>query len=1305
MKKDYEKFFKNNHNMKFIFKNKIHIYNFLLFLIYILFPSACLSQKLDLRQLSTISEIKMTIKGAGHQNILSPDFQYEESKIERIIINNVSQTDKSKIKYDLDNQINNITIVWNSKLENITQMFGGLSNITYIDVSNFDSSEIKYMSYLFCNCSSLESINLNDFDTSLVSDMSNVFSGCSSLIELNLTQFNTSSVQKMSYMFNDCFSLTSLELNNFVTSSVRYMENMFSNCKSLKLLNINNLDTSSVTKMTEIFCNCSSLELLDLSNFRTSNVQSFNRMFYGCNSLISLDLRSFDTSKGTSMAHFFRECNSLISLDLTSFNTSSVTSMDEMFYECNSLKSLNIKNFDSSLVTDMSEMFFNCKSLKELDLSNFKTTSCENMYKMFCGCSSLVYLDLSNFDTSLVTHIGRMFNNCSSLISINLNSFNTSLVNNMGNTFNGCKSLISLNLKNFVVSQSTIFDSIVSNINDNLIYCLNINLYLIIKSYFPKNSIFNCSDVCFTNQQNKLIIEKNKCIDECNNDDTYKIKYKSICYETCPINTNNLTCEEEENEHQICDKYYNFNHTACIDSIPEGYYLNDSTLKTIDKCNSKCQNCNNESNSYNLCVSCNVENNYFQKENDSSNIYLFINCYNSQDDGYNLDSFNNIYKLCYHTCKKCNESGDESSNNCTECYDNFILNEDSNCVLFESEKISEEQDSEILKTIVTESIELTEKEENNESTQSEQNKESDINMNLDIEQIVNELVNTSQIINPNFYYYKLDYENTDLENSYINNTYIGFSKEESQILFTKFNLDEEKDKIYVIIIDYPSNDSKSAISDYSFKIFLENGTELNLSSIEEDFSVDIYCPIRDEILSKYNYSVYFAEQGYDIYNKHSDFYNDICSPAFIHGNDIVLSDRKNDIYPNNVTICKQNCEYKKAILDNKKIVCKCQLNNEKYENEDNYFLLEEETNFWNYILDNINYKIFKCYDLFLSFDNLKENIGFYFSIAIFITITLNNFIFYFCGIPRIIRLMYKSIPKEDKVKNEMEKQLLKYRKRKSKKIFIKNKSKPKQNLVLKTKTSTSSINMLSRGEIVIFSQSKEFINNNKEINEIEDINELPFSLALIKDKRNAFQIFISVIIKKLDLINIIFGEEKVKLILIFQFILSLIIDFFFNTLLFSDDIISNKYHSNGKLSIFVSILLSIASNIITSIICNLLNFSKGVEERIGEITEIKRENQYFRALNKFLIILKIRMLLYFIFEMLFIIFFFYYEVIFCSIYRNCQVNLLINYLISLIDNFIISIIISILVVITRKIGITFSKSYIYNTSKFINNKF
>ena len=1329
IKKEYEKYLNSNnynHNMDLIFKNKMQIFNFLLILIsIILYPSICLSQKYDLRQLSTFQEIKMTIQGIGNQYILSPDFQYEKDKIESIIINNDSQTNKSKIQFDLNSTINNITIVWNSKLENINQMFSGLSNITYIDFSNFDSSEVKNMSNLFYNCDSLTSVDLTNFNTSLVSDMSYVFNGCSSLIELNLNKFNTSRVQKMSYMFNGCSALTSLDLNNFETSKVKYMENMFCDCKSLTSLNIINFDTSSVSKMTEMFRNCSKLVSLDLSHFRTSNLSSLHSMFYGCESLISLNLSSFDTSKITRLAHFFKECYSLKSLNLTNFNTSSVESMDELFYECNSLESLNIKSFDTSLVTDMSEMFFNCQSLKSLDISNFRTKSCKNMYRMFCGCSSLISLDLSNFDTSSVNHTGRMFYNCSSLISLNINNFNTSLFNNTGNMFNGCRSLISLNIKNFDISRNATSSDMFSNINENLIYCVNDVLYDNIKGEFPQNSTFNCSDVCFTNSQHKLIKEKNKCIDECHNDDTYKIEYNNICYKTCPNGThnssnNNFTCEEEEKELQlICDNYYNYNHTECLESIPEGYYLNDSVLKTIDKCNIKCRECNNESNSYNICVSCNVGNNYFQKENDSSNTGSFINCYNREEDGYYLDSNNSIYKLCYHSCKKCNGTGDENSNKCTECYDNYKLTEDSNCVLFESEKISEEQEIDSLKTIVIESTELTEKkekeeneekEETNEITEKEQNKESDTNMNLEIDKIIKELVNSSQIINPSFYYYDLNIESSDLEKSYINSTYIDFLKEEKQILFNKFNLDQEKDKINIIIIDYPSNDIKSAISDYTFKLFLENGTELNLSIIEEDFSVDIYCPIRNETLSKYNYSVYFAEQGYDIYNKSGDFYNNICSPAFIHGNDIILSDRKNDIYPNNVTICKQNCEYKKAILDNKKIVCKCQLNNnKKYENEDNNFLLEEKANFWNYILDNINYKIFKCYNLFLSLDNIKENFGFYISIIIFISITLNILIFYFCGIPKIIRLMNKTIPKEENLKNEIKKQLSKYkkRKRKSKNIFTRNKSKSKSKTMklLKTKSKSSSINRLSSRKVTIFSQNKCSINNNREISENEDINELPFSLALIKDKRNAFQIFLSVIIKKLDLINIIYGEEKVKLVLIFQFILSLIIDFFFNTLLFSDEIISHKYHNNGKLDILVSILLSLISNIITSMICYFLNFSKGVEERIEQITEIKREYKYLLALHKFLKILKIRILLCIIFEIIFIIFFFYYEVIFCSIYSNSQVNLLVNYLISLIDNLIISIIITILVVITRKIGINFSKSYIYNTSKFINNKF
>ena len=222
-----------------------------------------------------------------------------------------------------------------------------------------------------------------------------------------------------------------------------------------------------------------------------------------------------------------------------------------------------------------------------------------------------------------------------------------------------------------------------------------------------------------------------ECINNCSNDDIYIYEFNNTCYNKCPNGThissnNKYLCELD----LICDNYYNYNHTGCINEIPDGYFINDTIFKTIDKChsdcktcegkeiennsncktckldkyfdlgnclsscvngyytdifnnkickcsyNKKCLNCSNESIKYDLCITCN--NNYYPKYNDSSNKNSFINCYNDLD-GYYLD--NNIYKPCYSSCKKCNILGDENNNKCIECNDNFIfINDyDMNC--------------------------------------------------------------------------------------------------------------------------------------------------------------------------------------------------------------------------------------------------------------------------------------------------------------------------------------------------------------------------------------------------------------------------------------------------------------------------------------------------------------------------------------------------------------------------------------------------------------------------------------------------
>ncbi|MDD7209780.1 MAG: BspA family leucine-rich repeat surface protein, partial [Lachnospiraceae bacterium] len=84
-----------------------------------------------------------------------------------------------------------------------------------VDVDNITSAN-----WMFYNCSSLTSLDLTSFNTGNVKDMGGMFWGCSSLTSLDLTSFNTGNVTSMSSMFYNCSSLTSLDLTSFNTGNV-----------------------------------------------------------------------------------------------------------------------------------------------------------------------------------------------------------------------------------------------------------------------------------------------------------------------------------------------------------------------------------------------------------------------------------------------------------------------------------------------------------------------------------------------------------------------------------------------------------------------------------------------------------------------------------------------------------------------------------------------------------------------------------------------------------------------------------------------------------------------------------------------------------------------------------------------------------------------------------------------------------------------------------------------------------------------------------------------------------------------------
>ena len=93
------------------------------------------------------------------------------------------------------------TFLFNKKLTDSSYLFNKCSNLISIDLSNFNSEEIKNMKSMFSDCSSLEYLDLSNFNTNNVEDIGYMFCCCSSLKTLNLSSFNTKKVYILDALF------------------------------------------------------------------------------------------------------------------------------------------------------------------------------------------------------------------------------------------------------------------------------------------------------------------------------------------------------------------------------------------------------------------------------------------------------------------------------------------------------------------------------------------------------------------------------------------------------------------------------------------------------------------------------------------------------------------------------------------------------------------------------------------------------------------------------------------------------------------------------------------------------------------------------------------------------------------------------------------------------------------------------------------------------------------------------------------------------------------------------------------------
>lgn len=135
-----------------------------------------------------------------------------------------------------------------------------------ITFSNYTGTDLEYETSML--------------DTTYFTSFSNMFSNSSNLTKLDVSEWNTSNVTDINSMFYRCFKLTSLDLSNFDTSNVTNMGYIFAYSSAFTSLDLSSWNTSKVTNMSYMFRGCSKLNYLDIRNFTFDSVTSYSSMFY-----------------------------------------------------------------------------------------------------------------------------------------------------------------------------------------------------------------------------------------------------------------------------------------------------------------------------------------------------------------------------------------------------------------------------------------------------------------------------------------------------------------------------------------------------------------------------------------------------------------------------------------------------------------------------------------------------------------------------------------------------------------------------------------------------------------------------------------------------------------------------------------------------------------------------------------------------------------------------------------------------------------------------------------------------------------
>ena len=455
------------------------------------------------------------------------------------------------------------------------------------------------------------------------------------------------------------------------------------------------------------------------------------------------------------------------------------------------------------------------------------------------------------------------------------------------------------------------------------------------------------------------------------------------------------------------------------------------------------------------------------------------------------------------------------------------------------------------------------------------------------------------------------------------------------------------------------------------------------------------------------------DENLDIFNSSSGYYNDICyTTTSEYGTDITLNDRKKDFVDKNKMICQEDCEISKYNYETKKVECSCDIKESSLSIKD--MNINKDKLFKNFkdIKNIANLNFLVCYKILLKKDGIINNTGFYLLLGFIFFHLIVIFVFYLNELTlikkKIERIIYAI--NEDKIVSKNIKKKKDKPKYKSKKATIYKKEKRNKNHKNDIKYKKPSID-----DSKMNSFEKINIKNNEVNTKMinlpyidEEINELPYDLAIQLDKRMFCQYYISLIKTKHNLFFALCNNKNYnsKIIKIDLFFMEFAIDYIINALFFNDDTMHKIYQSKGEFDFDSQIPIIVYSTLISMILNSPLNFLSESSDAIINFKQDKYNINIMTRANNLKNKIISKSILYFIISFIFLLFFWYYISMFCVIYRNTQIHLLKDTLMSFGLSLLIPFVIYLFPGVFRIPSLSNAKKkrqYLYNFSKFLQS--